>query len=496
MKEYNLSQFGNFFRATELSLIHKLSQIAKNNKAKIYLTGGFLRDRLINALNNQDSIALDFDFVVEGMKATSLAQIIAETVSGNFVLLDDEFDTARVILKDSLQLDLAGPKTDDNTLNSRQADALKRDFSINAIIWDPDRPDLLIDFTNGVDDLKEKRLRVIDDTAFTDDPLRMLRAFRLSCQLGFHITPETIELIKLHALKINAVAIERINHEMFLIMNYFDSHKTIKKLADTGLLELIYPDLKSTRTVPANSYHHLNLFDHSLETYRQVEVNFASLEKYYQNRLLEPLTYNLSHLASTKLAGLLHDIGKPATWVIQENGRHSFYKHDSLGAKMVNEMGIEQKWPNHLIKYLVNLVKWHLRPGSLYANDAEPSQKAINRFYTSVGDHTPGLILLSLADLGATCGEGFKEEARGELRENLHRLLNGYSAFTEKQKYLRPLLDGNAIIGLLSIEPGPIVGSLISELKEAQTNGEILKVSEAKAFIEDLYKKKYSSQPN
>ena len=140
---------------------------------------------------------------------------------------------------------------------------------------------------------------------------------------------------------------------------------------------------------------------------------------------------------------------------------------------------------------MVNLVKWHLRPGSLFHNE-KPTLKAINRFYSSVNEFTPSLILLALADLGATLGSGFTESNRQILKNELLILLSGYSIYQEKQKLIPKLLDGNQIIDLLGIDSGPIIGQLLAELKDAQTNGEISQIKEAQAFIQNIYHKRYS----
>ncbi len=491
MKEYDLNQFGAVFTLSDLAVIDQVKQIAKICNAKIYLTGGFIRDRLIALSNNVVDHIFDYDFVVEGCPATELARKVALNYAGNFVLLDQAFDTARVIVNNAIQLDFAGISNAFTKAISIKDDVLRRDFTINALIYDPYQPHKIIDYVDGIIDLKDKRIRHISNDVFTADPLRLLRAFRFSGSLNFTIAPKTILQIKQDLNYITSVAIERINHELFLIMSLKNSFALIKPMADLGLIELIYEDLAATHKVSANSYHHLGLFEHSLETYHQVEINFNELNDLTKQALIKPLNYNLNYFTAVKLAGLLHDIGKPSTWVIQEDGRHSFYKHDSLGAKMIATLGLKHKWPNNLIKFMVNLVKWHLRPGSLYYND-RPTLKAINRFYSSVNEYTPSLILLALADLGATLGSGFKEANRQILKSELLNLLSGYSIYQEKQKLIPKLLDGNQIIDLLGIDSGPIIGQLLAELKDAQTNGEISQIKEAQAFIQNIYHKRYS----
>ena len=211
-----------------------------------------------------------------------------------------------------------------------------------------------------------------------------------------------------------------------------------------------------------------------------------------QDSLKQELNAGVSRLAATKLACLLHDVGKPQTWQINEDGRHTFYSHDRLGSEMCEEIGEKMKWSRPLTKFIVKLVKWHLRPGALF-HQGQPTERAIRRFYRDVQDDLPELILLAYADFGATRGPDLLNvEARQQAEKNLEGLLEGYVQFKEKSLSRQKLLDGNDVMSLLGVPGGPIVGELLEDLAEAQEFNEVSNAADAEAFVRRQYSQKYS----
>jgi len=238
--------------------------------------------------------------------------------------------------------------------------------------------------------------------------------------------------------------------------------------------------------VTANSFHHLPLFVHSLETIPQLETRLESLPDWAKQSLCAELTPSVSRLAATKVSAILHDIGKPDTWLITDEGRHTFIGHDKLGAEMIKTTAEVQKWPKALARMVERLVLWHLRPGQLF-HTGQPTQKALNRFYRTVGDDVPELMLLAFGDLGATRGPGLTGPDREHLEQNLVGLLDGYAVYKEELKRLPKLLSGLDIMELLGISPGPLVGEILAALGEAQELKEVLDRSQAEAFARSYY---------
>lgn len=458
-------------------------ELANGTGHHLYLVGGYLRD----TISASNSVCKDFDFAVEGGTGFAFAKHFANSFEGHFVPLDEQNDTARVVMPTGAVLDFSGCVG-----GTIAADVWRRDFSINALVWDATQPDEIVDYVGGLADLDNKTVRALSETSFIEDPLRLLRAFRIAAHIGGSIEPATLSWIQSHACQITKVAFERINFELFNILGRANIASCVEQLSQIGLLEPIFPELAETRKVTANAFHHLGLFEHSLETVFQFERVLSEMPDWVRLGLAEELAAGVTRLAATKLACLLHDIGKPQTWQINADGRHTFYSHDRLGAQMCEAIAERMKWSRPLSKFIVKLVKWHLRPGALY-HQGQPTERAVRRFYRDTEEDLPALILLAFADFGATRGPELNNSEDRETAENsLINLLTGYIAFKEKSQCRIKLLDGNDVMSLLCIPGGPIIGELLEDLMEAQEFNEVCDRAEAEVFVREQYFKKYS----
>jgi putative nucleotidyltransferase with HDIG domain len=460
-------------------------RLAETAGLKIYLVGGFIRDFLLNKEGN-GSFAKDLDFAVAGGPAIEFARQVAESLSGHFVLLDEKNDTARVVLDEGINLDFAGCVG-----GSIENDIKRRDFTINALAWDAAEPEKIIDLVGGMDDIKTLTIRAISEDNLVDDPLRLLRAFRFSATTSGAIDKVTLGYIGKQAKLLATVAPERISYELFLLMEH-PAFAVTQQMAETGLLEVIFPELTACRKVTTNAYHHLGLFDHSLELLKQAESRLNELPQWALDSFAQPISFGITRLSATKVACLLHDIGKPDTWQITDEGRHTFYGHDNLGAEMTETISERLRWSKPLSRFIVKLVKWHLRPGQLY-HQGPPTTKAVHRFYRNVGFDLPELMLLAFADLDSTCGAGLPEENKSLLAKNLIELFHGFSVFINEQRSTARFLDGNEVMHILGIKAGPIVGELLDLLDEAQGVGEITDKDQAKQFIKQAFENQQSA---
>jgi putative nucleotidyltransferase with HDIG domain len=462
----------------------RVLELAKSSGVHLYIVGGYLRDALLGRFN-ADSKPKDIDFAVESGSAFAFAKLVADNLHGHFVPLDESNDTARVVLTDeALTMDFAGCVG-----GSIEKDVLRRDFTINALVWKSSEPNIVTDLVGGIEDLKNLTIKAISENAFVEDPLRVLRAYRFAASLGAKIEPQTFAWVNNHADKLKTVAVERINFELFTALSH-PAAEIVISMGAAGILEIIFPELIETRRVTTNAFHHLGLFEHSLETIPQLEGRINSLPPWVLTGAAKELSFGVSRLAATKLACILHDIGKPQTWVINEEGRHTFYAHDHLGAEMCAVIAERMKWSRPVERFIVKLVKWHLRPGALF-HQGPPTERAVRRFYRSVGEDVPELMLLAFADFGATCGPGLLEESRIALEKNWIELLANFSVYLDEDRQRVRLLDGNRVMQLLSIPPGPIIGEILSALDEAQEFKEVLNVPDAELFVKKHYKEKY-----
>lgn len=466
---------------------------AAESGLSLYLVGGYVRDAVIAGTagdtgRTKPSQKLDFDFACTGGSAIAFAQKIAELMPGHFVLLDTVNDTARVVLDSGEWLDFAGCLG-----GSLEADVFRRDFTINALVFDPEKPDEIFDLTGGRADIENGVIRAVREDNLTDDPLRVLRAHRFAAKLGFKLDPATTRMLRAHAAGLEKMAAERVSHELFEIMETERAGSTLIDMGTSGVLETIFPEIKAMRRVTPNSFHHLGLYDHSLETVTQCQNQWDEIPDWCREDLQSDLQQGLSRFGATKLACLLHDIGKPDTWIIVDGDRHTFVGHDKLGARMAADIAARLKWSARVEKHICDMVRWHLRPGALY-HQGPPTERAILRFYRAVGADVPALVVLARSDFRSTCGPGLAE-TRHLLENSLRELLDGYLVYVERSRKTPRLMDGGAVMQLLGIGPGPVVGQLLDDLAMAQGLNEVQDRGQAQEFIKRRWVEWYSTQP-
>ena len=452
-----------------------------------YLVGGYVRDHILGI--NTD--IKDRDIAIKG--AEQFAKKLADAYDATFIVLDGENKIFRVVLPDKENyLDISELRGD-----VIEDDLIQRDFTINAVAYDLAN-DKFIDTTGGVEDIKNKKLRSVDENNFTDDPLRVLRAFRFMATLGFEPDEELTDILKKHLHLIKKPAAERIHDEIMKLFGGKYASKTLLKMYEIGLLELIFPCVMDIKKIPPNSHHHLDLIHHVIETVRQIEIQYEGLEL--------PLTPNPSptrgegnfvreHLDSVdfggyprvnhlKLAAFLHDIGKPSTWTIEESGRHRFIKHDLEGAKLVVPLLKDLKFSNKQIDYISEMIRQHIYPSSVISSPNFDS-KVMMRFVRKMEDNVIDIIFLARADRLSAQGEAVTKEMTENNIKGLNKLLDFYLEVKPTLKPLPKLLDGNEIMKILNIKQSPVLGKIINELKEAQINGDVNTREEAVEFVKN-----------
>lgn len=483
-----MSKIADF--VSEHAFVQTVHQIAANQSLELFLVGGLLRDLLISAdaTTNLGQRSVDFDFAVCPAKdgtarpsmAADLGRIVACDLAGHFVMLDDINDIARVVFDSGHYIDFAAAR------HGLERDLARRDFTINALAWSRDQPEQIIDMHGGLADLSTRTIRAISGANLIDDPLRLLRAYRFACLIDGTVEQKTKEYIAANLDLLDTVARERINYELFTMLDARVGNR-IYEMAKLGLIEKLFPELKACHRVTPNSYHHLPLFEHCLETVPQVEAAIDLAPQWIKDHLAGELQSGITRRSSTKLACLLHDIGKPDTWQITEEGKHTFIGHDKLGGEMSRPIATREKWSRNVARHIEKLITMHLRPGALF-HTGDPTEKAIKRFYRACEDDFADLMMLGFADLGATCGAGLSEEARLRLRMKFIEIIEGYPEFVEATKVMPRLLDGNALIALTGMRPGPGIGNILEAINEAQALKEIETVDQARAMALQLYK--------
>lgn len=468
------------------ALIKAALKIAKQKKVKLYIVGGYLRDIFLGRRRENP----DIDFCLK-RGAINFGRELARQLKCGFVVLDKEHGSCRVVKKaDGRIYTLDFTDFRGKTL---EEDLLHRDFTINAMTIEPEKlflsagiEDSVIDPYGGRRDLKSKVIRKVHKKAFDEDPLRILRAFSSAVILDFKIDGDTLTQAKLKANKLSAVSPERIRDELFKIFECAGSFACLTELDKLKILKIIFPEIEVMRGLAQGPYHHLDVWQHSLETVRQLENAIAEFKndrdvQDYLDEIISPLR---TRRALIKLGALLHDIGKPAA-LRHEDGKTIFHGHERIGADIAEGIAERIKLSNDELQALEKMVFWHLRPGYL-ADNEEVTPKAIFRFFRDAQKEAVSVLLISLADQRATKGPLTTRQSRILHEKIVSKLIKEYFRRKQEKKIAR-LITGDDLIKKFKLPPSPLIGKILREIEELQAIGKIKTkeraLKEAKKFV-------------
>ncbi|MBN3041197.1 MAG: HD domain-containing protein [Candidatus Omnitrophica bacterium] len=450
-----------------------ISRVCRRHKTSAWLTGGFLRD--IHLKRHKKLI--DFDFCIE-KNTLKVVNSIARAMSSKVITLDDKFRSYRIVVKNkgfNLNYDF-------NSLRAKDiiTDLSLRDFSINSLAVEITKPGkFLIDAWSALEAIKKRTVKVIRPQVISIDPLRIIRGFVFSCILGFKIDKATLKLISTRRKMLKNVAGERIAQELFKIFDSDDSFETIKLMDECMVLQEIIPLIKQMRSVTQGSYHHLDVWGHSLETLKQFEVIYRKkiipnpeLKSYFEQEVAQ----NRSRKQVIKLACLLHDIGKPKA-KRKLKKRTIFYEHEKIGRGLAEKICVRLKLSARETDVIKKLIFWHLRPGYL-ADQITPSKKAVYHFFRDTQDEGITVIILSLSDWRATRGPLTNSRKRLRHEKIMLKLIDDFLK-EKKRKPLPKLLDGYDIMKKFKLSSGPLIGEMLKKVREEQCLGRISSREEA-----------------
>ncbi|MEW6101040.1 MAG: HD domain-containing protein [Candidatus Omnitrophota bacterium] len=465
-------------RSETMSLLKDVLVYSRIKRKTLFLVGGYLRDLYLNRQKQNP----DLDFCLS-RQAINFGKGLAKNLRAGFVVLDKEHGAARVVkkIKDKVYtLDFT-----DFRGKTLEEDLLHRDFTFNALALDLEKVftsgsirDLIVDPLGGREDLKKKIIRVVDKCAFIEDPLRILRAFSFSCLFGFKIDDATLKLAKLSKCDLAKVSSERIRDEFFKIFSSSDSYHCFLMLDKLKILELIFPEAKGMRGIGQGPYHHLDVWQHTLETINELENLLRELKnnRKVQDYLDEVISADRKRSSLIKLGAFLHDIGKPKT-LRRHEGKITFHGHERVGMRLAEEIFRRLKLSNEEINSLKKIILCHLRPGYL-ADNQTITPRATFRFFRDAQDEAVSVLLISVADQRATKGPLTTKSSRRHHEETAFGLIKKYFKKKEEKKEPR-LLDGHDIMKALKLSPSPVVGKILSELEELQAIGRIKTKAEA-----------------
>ena len=478
----------------------------------LYLVGGALRDALLGRVTH------DLDFAVPS-GAMKLARSIANGLTGAFFPLDDETDTARIVLQ------RADPSTGSGQAGARDmldfagfrgtdldADLRGRDFTINAMALDVHTGEA-IDPLGGAQDLREKRIRACSETALSDDPVRILRAVRQAAALGFSIQPETRKLMKTAVPLLRRVSAERQRDELFKILEGPRPDASVRALELLGVLPVLLPELPALKGVEQSAPHVHDVWAHTLAVLRRLDEILAVLAPQYDeaksnadllNGLLvlhlgryrqqigEHLAASLNTDRSARallfFTALYHDVCKPQAKSVEESGRIRFLGHDEQGALVAMKRGMALHLSNDELDRLKLVIFHHMRVHALTSRKLagkDPSRKAIYRFFRDAGEAGVDLILLALADTRATYEQTLTQEQWVACLEVCRSLLEAWYEKAEEIVAPPQLLNGDDLMVELKMSPSRAVGQLLELIKEEQAAGHVSTREEALAFARE-----------
>ncbi|WTX00478.1 CCA tRNA nucleotidyltransferase [Streptomycetaceae bacterium NBC_01309] len=419
---------------------------------RLALVGGSVRDALLGRLGN------DLDFTTDARPEQVLAIVRpwAEAVwevgiafgtvgcrkqapNGHDFLV--EITTYR-----SEAYDRTSRKPEVSYGDSIEDDLVRRDFTVNAMAVDLPGVDF-VDPYGGLEDLADRVLRTpgTPEASFGDDPLRMMRAARFAAQLDFDVAPEVVAAMTAMADRIDIVSAERVRDEFNKLVLSPHPRKGLLLLVETGIAARVIPELPMLRLELDEHHRHKDVYEHTLTVLEQA----MDLEAPGEPDLV------------LRLAALLHDIGKPRTRRFEDDGRVSFHHHEVVGAHMTKKRMKALKYPKDVTDEVTRLVELHLRFHGY--GTGEWTDSAVRRYVRDAGPLLDRLHKLTRSDCTTRNRRRAAALARAydSLEERIAKLRE-----QEELNAIRPDLDGNEIMRILDVPPGPLVGKAYKHMLE------------------------------
>ena len=461
-------------------VLDALSERYRGAGHQLFLVGGSVRDALLGRLGE------DLDFTTDAPPETTL-QLVRGL--GTTWTTGMDFGTVGVMVNagGEHRCEITTFRTDKYDAASRKpvveygdsidGDLSRRDFTVNAMAvplpLDAARP--VADPFGGLEDLARRLLRtpVAAEQSFDDDPLRMLRAARFASQLEFEVAPDAVAAITSMAPRLAIVSAERIRDELTKLVLGAHPRAGLQLLVGTGLAEHCLPELAKLKETVDEHGRHKDVYAHTLTVLEQA----IALEDTGPDLVL-------------RMAALLHDIGKPKTKSVGPGGKVSFHHHEVVGAAMARQRLQELRYPKDVVDDVSRLVELHLRFHG-YA-DGDWTDSAVRRYVRDAGHLLDRLHKLTRSD--CTTRNAAKARALSTAYDSLEERIETLAAAEDLER-LRPDLDGNEIMQLLDLPPGPAIGRAYRHLLELRMErgplghdeavGELRKWAEAEGLGRD-----------
>ncbi|MEU3272207.1 CCA tRNA nucleotidyltransferase [Saccharomonospora sp. NPDC006951] len=435
---------------------------------KLFLVGGSVRDALLGRLSP------DLDFTTDARPdaiqriAAGWADAVWDTgIEFGTVGLSKRGMTVEITTFRADSYDRVTRNPEVSFGDTIEGDLVRRDFTVNAMAIDLSTKKF-VDPYGGLDALRRKVLDTpaTPEESFADDPLRMLRAARFASQLSFEPAPRVVTAMTDMASEITRITAERVQAELSKLLLGKAPRRGIELMVGTGLAGYVLPEVPGMRLAIDEHHQHKDVYEHSLTVLEQA----IELEQRHEPTSEPDLVL--------RLAALLHDIGKPDTRKFEAGGGVSFHHHEVVGAKMVRKRLRALRYSKDIVNDVAQLVYLHLRFHGY--GKGEWTDSAVRRYVTDAGDLLPRLHKLVRAD--CTTRNRRKATALQRTYDDLEQRIARIAEEEDLAK-VRPDLDGNEIMRLLGLPPGPLVGKAWKHLKEVRLDRGPLDHDEAVAEL-------------
>lgn len=431
-------------------LANSLAQSFAAQGFRLALVGGPVRDAILGRLGNDLDFATDARPEITKKILQAWAENVWDTGIEYGTVAGKRGDTTvEVTTYRTESYDPESRKPDVEYGDSIEGDLSRRDFTVNSMALElTTKTPEFIDPFNGLADLARKTLRTPSkaENSFSDDPLRMMRAARFASQLGFEISPEVLQAMKDMAGRISIISAERVRDEFTKILMSDNPRTGITILVETGLAEIVLPEIPKLRLEIDEHHHHKDVYEHSITVLEQAISQ--------ENRL------GGANLV-IRLAALLHDIGKPKTRNLIAGGGVSFHHHEIVGARLAKTRLKTLRFDGDTIEQVETLIALHLRFHGY--GDGEWTDSAVRRYVRDAGDLLVHLHVLTRAD--CTTRNAKKAERLAKTYDSLEARIAKLMEEEELSK-IRPDLDGAQVMKLLNLKPSAEVGKALDYLLE------------------------------
>jgi poly(A) polymerase len=462
----------NLERVTKTPLLDSLGKMFHEVGYELAIVGGPVRDAILGR------VAPDVDLTTNATP-DQILEVIKGKVDTHWEIGRD-FGTIGCRIGND-QIEITTYRTDKYDVDSRKPevkfgtdlehDLERRDFTVNSMALRlPERE--FVDPFGGLRDLVDQVLKTPGkpEDSFGDDPLRMLRGARFASQLGFEIEPATFEAMQSMRQRLEIISAERIQVELQKLMLGANPRMGLEVLVDSGLAEIVLPELPALKLETDEHHHHKDVYQHTLTVVEQA----IDYEK----------DYGLEPDFILRFAALLHDIGKPATRKLEPGGAVSFYHHDVVGAKLATKRMKALRFDNDTTKAVAKLVELHLR--FFGYSDQAWTDAAIRRYVRDAGEQLVRLHILTRSDV--TTRNKRKADQLSHAYDDLEKRI-AVVMEQEELNAMRPDLTGEEIMAILDLKPGPKVGKAYKYLLELRIENGPLGPEKAKQALLEWHSK-------